>query len=125
MVKQQIPQPGEIWWIDLQPSAGKEQRGRHLGLVLSAREFNRITGLAFMAPITTVGNASRGGGFAVHLTGAGTSATGVIQVDQIKSMDWRQRNAEKTGDTVPDDVLEEVLGKFGAIFGLELPDDEG
>ena len=110
----------------MSPSAGKEQRGRHAGLVLSDWQFNRATGFAFMAPITTVGNASRGSGFAVSLSGAGTSVTGVIQVDQVKSMDWRDRKAEKSKDVVPASVMEEVLSRFAPIFGLGLlePDDE-
>lgn len=121
-----IPAPGEIWWLDMQPSAGKEQRGRHAGLILSDYRFNMATGFAFIAPITTTGNASRGGGFSVSLTGAGTAATGIIQIDQIKSMDWRNRNAEKSRDKVPDDIMAEVLERFATIFGLvfAVPENE-
>jgi mRNA-degrading endonuclease toxin of MazEF toxin-antitoxin module len=102
----------------MHPSAGKEQRGRHAGLILSGWQFNRATGFAFIAPITTAGNASRGNNFAVNLTGAGTSATGVVQVDQVKSMDWRDRKAERSGDVVPAAIFEEVLERFAPIFGL-------
>jgi mRNA interferase MazF/mRNA interferase ChpB len=123
LVKPQIPGPGEIWWLDMHPSAGKEQRGRHAGLILSKWQFNRATGFAFIAPITTVGNASRGNNFAVSLTGAGTRATGVIQVDQVKSMDWRNRKPEPSGDVVPATILEEVLERFAPIFGLGLLED--
>ena len=84
----------------MQPSAGKEQKGRHAGLVLSDYVFNRATGFAYFAPITTIGNASRGNNFAVNLTGAGTAATGIIQVDQVKAMDWRDRKAEKSREVV-------------------------
>ena len=102
----------------MHPSAGKEQRGRHAGLILSGWQFNRATGFAFIAPITTVGNASRGNNFAVTLAGAGTAATGVVQVDQVKSMDWRTRNAAKSTDEVPAALLQEVLERFAPIFGL-------
>lgn len=126
MVRPNIPAPGEIWWLDMQPSAGKEQRGRHAGLILSDYRFNMATGFAFIAPITTTGSASRGGGFAVSLTGAGTATTGIIQIDQIKSMDWRNRNAEKSRDKVPNEIMAEVLERFATIFGLvfAVPDDE-
>jgi mRNA-degrading endonuclease toxin of MazEF toxin-antitoxin module len=117
-VKPKIPAPGEIWWLDMHPSAGKEQRGRHAGLILSAWKFNYATGFAFIAPITTIGNASRGSNFAISLSGAGTSVTGVIQVDQVKSMDWRNRNAEKSNDTLPDDIMVDVMERFAPIFGL-------
>ncbi len=110
----------------MQPSAGKEQRGRHAGLILSAFKFNMTTGFAFIAPITTTGNASRTNGFAVPLIGAGTGATGVIQVDQVKSMDWRNRNAEKSKDSLPDEIMTEVLERFAPIFGLvfAVPDEQ-
>lgn len=126
MVRPNIPAPGEIWWLDMQPSAGKEQRGRHAGLILSAFKFNMATGFAFIAPITTTGTASRSNGFAIQLIGAGTSVTGVIQIDQVKSMDWRNRNAEKSKDRVPEDVFDEVLERFAPIFGLvfAVPDQE-
>ena len=60
----------------------------------------------------------------IQLTGAGTAVTGVIQIDQVKSMDWRERGGESSGDKVSDELLAEVLGKFGAIFGLQLPGAE-
>ncbi|MET0173036.1 MAG: type II toxin-antitoxin system PemK/MazF family toxin [Agrobacterium vaccinii] len=126
MVRPNIPAPGEIWWLDMQPSAGKEQRGRHAGLILSAFKFNMATGFAFIAPITTTGNASRNSGFAIQLIGAGASATGVVQIDKVKSMDWRNRNAEKSKDKIPDDIFAEVLERFAPIFGLvfAVPDQE-
>lgn len=127
MVKPLIPGAGEIWWLDMQPSAGKEQRGRHAGLVLSHWQFNRATGFAFIAPITTVGNASRANSFAVTLAGTGTGTTGVVQIDQVRSMDWRSRNAERSDDMVPAVVFAEVLERFAPIFGLgvlEIDDGE-
>ena len=91
--------------------------------MLSDYVFNRATGFAYFAPITTIGNASRGNNFAVNLTGAGTAATGIIQVDQVKAMDWRDRKAEKSSDVVPASIMQEVLERFAPIFGLGLPED--
>jgi mRNA interferase MazF/mRNA interferase ChpB len=108
----------------MHPSAGKEQRGRHAGLILSRWQFNRATGFAFIAPITTIGNASRVNNFAVNLSGAGVAVTGVIQIDQVKSMDWRNRRAERSGDTVPAAIFEDVLNRFAPIFGLGLLESE-
>lgn len=111
--------------MNMSPSAGREQNGQHPALCLSAFRFNRETGFAFFAPITTVGNASRGTGFAVSLSGAGTETTGVVQVDQVRSFDWRERGAKRSDDTVPPAVLVEVLERFAPILGLGLlePDD--
>lgn len=102
----------------MSPSTGKEQRGPHPALCLSAFAFNRATGFAFFAPITTVGTASRANGFAVSLTGAGTQTTGVVQVDQVRSFDWRDRGGRRTGDVLPDALLADVLERFAPILGL-------
>ncbi|WP_366657198.1 type II toxin-antitoxin system PemK/MazF family toxin [Fodinicurvata sp. EGI_FJ10296] len=106
----------------MSPSAGKEQKGKHPALCLSAFQFNKRTGFTFFAPITTVGNASRGNGFAVTLQGTGTQTTGVIQIDQVKAMDWRIRNGARStpGERIPANLLEDVLERFGPIFGLGL-----
>ncbi len=123
MVKPDIPAPGEIWWLTLSPSAGKEQRGPHPALCLSDFRFNRATGFAFFAPITTVGNASRGNGFAVSLSGAGTETTGVVQVDQVRSFDWRERGGKRK-ETLPPAIVAEVLERFAPIFGLAVPEED-
>ena len=110
----------------MSPSAGREQRGQHPALCLSAFKFNRATGFAYFAPITTVGNASRATGLAVSLTGAGTETTGVVQIDQVRSFDWQQRGGERSNDKIPDHLLVEVLERFAPIFGLGvLEPDEG
>lgn len=106
------------------PSAGHEQAGKHYALVVSAGNFNRKSGMPFMAPITTVANQSKALGFAVNLTGAGTGVTGTIQVDQIKPFDWKARGGKPTGERVPQSIMDEVLTKFGLLFGLYLPEDD-
>lgn len=107
---------GEIWFLDLSPAAGREQRGPHPVLVISPRSFNR-SGMALVAPITTVGTASRMRGFAVNLQGAGTAITGVVQVDQIKVVDMSARNARQARDRdrVPGDIMADVLAKIATI----------
>lgn len=107
----------------MSPSAGREQRGPHPALCLSAFAFNRATGFAFFAPITTVGNASRGSGFAVSLSDAGTEVTGVVQVDQVRSFDWRERGARRSGDRLPPEIFIDVLERFAPIFGLGVLED--
>ena len=101
----------------MSPSAGREQAGKHPALCLSAFKFNRATGFAYFAPITTVGRASRATGFAVTLTGAGTETTGVIQVDQVRALDYRERGGSFK-ESLPPEILAEVLERFAPIFGL-------
>lgn len=100
---------GEIWFLDLSPSAGRERPV----LIVSPGSFNR-SGMALVAPITTVGNASRMRGFAVSLVNAGTAVTGVVQVDQIKVVDMSARNARpsRDRDKVPADIMADVLARI-------------
>ncbi|KFC65395.1 mRNA interferase PemK [Devosia sp. LC5] len=107
----------------MSPSAGKEQAGKHPALCLSAFKFNRATGFAFFAPITTVGRASRTTGFAVTLLGAGTETTGIIQVDQVRSFDYRERGGTFKEKLNPE-IIDEVLERFAPIFGLGLLESE-
>lgn len=107
----------------MSPSAGKEQAGKQPALCLSAWKFNRATGFAFFAPITTVGNASRATGFAVSLSGAGTETTGVLQVDQVRSFDYRERG-ETFKEKLDPAIVVEVLERLAPIFGLAVPETE-
>jgi len=118
VVRKQVPGRGEIVHIDLNPAAGREQKGPHYAVVISGRDYNAISGMPFVSPVTTVGNASRMAGFAVTLAGSGASITGVIQVDQIKPVDLAARNARTTGEKVPDHIMDEVLDRFATIFGF-------
>ena len=106
---------GEIWHVDLSPSAGREQRGPHYVLIVSPASFNR-GGVPLACPITTVGRASRMRGFAVNLQGAGTAVTGVVQVDQVRATDIVARRGRATGEVVPDFIMDDVLAKLGSIL---------
>jgi mRNA interferase ChpB len=107
---------GEIWYANLSPSAGREQAGRHPVLIVSPRGFNK-GGMPLVCPITTVGNASRMKGFSVNLQGAGTATTGVVQVDQLRSLDMVGRGGkqDRDRDKVPDDLMAEVLAKIAVL----------
>lgn len=95
-------------WIDLNPQAGREQAGRRPALVVSSGAYNGKVGLALLCPIT---NRAKGYPFEVAIP-SGLRVTGVILADQIKSLDWRKRNASVIAalpaETV-DAVLERVL----------------
>lgn len=106
-----FPQRGDIVWVTLDPQEGHEQAGRRPALVLSHGEFNRVRRLAVMCAITTKAN---GRPLEVPLP-AGMKVSGVVLVDQIKSLAWRERGAEFI-DTAPLDLLDEVLAKLTAII---------
>lgn len=102
-----IPQCGDVVWITLNPQAGHEQAGRRPAVVLSPKSYNSKVGLAILCPIT---NQVKGYPFEVLLP-AGLPIAGAILSDQVKSLDWRARNAELIC-TLPDETISEVLQKL-------------
>ncbi len=106
MVESYIPEKGDIVWLDFTPQSGHEQKGRRPALVLSHRSYNQRIGLAIFCPIT---GKEKGYPFEVKLEGLKTC--GCVLSDQVKSLDWIQRNIEFIERT-SDEVIEDVLSKF-------------
>jgi len=102
-----VPERGDVVWLDFDPQAGHEQAGRRPALILSPRIYNRPSGLALLCPITSK---AKGYPYEVALP-AGHAVTGVILADQVKNLDWRERNAVYLGE-LPFAVLEDVLEKL-------------
>ena len=113
-----IPSRGEIWFADLNPTAGKEQQGSRPVLIVSEKEFNRL-GLCVVCPITQGGQLSRYAGFAVTLMGTGSSTQGVVMCNQPRTIDVAARGGRFVED-VRDDLLEEVLARLRPIFGGDI-----
>ena len=106
-----VPRCGDVVWITLNPQAGHEQTGRRPALVLSPESYNRKTGLAIFCPVTTQ---VKGYPFEV-LISEGLPLAGAILSDQVKSLDWRARNAELIC-ILPDETISEVLQKLGTLI---------
>lgn len=101
-----VPQRGDTIWLVFDPQAGHEQKGRRPALVLSPREYNERVGLALVCPITSQ---VKGYPFEVAISGSG-ALHGAILADQVRSLDWRTRQAKRIG-TVPIATLEAVIGR--------------
>ena len=106
---------GEIWLVSLDPTLGREQKGRRPVLIVSPEAFNRITKLPVVLPITSGGNFARTAGFAVPLAGAGIKTTGVIRCDQPRTLDLAARGGRKL-ESIPEAVMDEVLARISPIF---------
>ena len=99
-----VPERGDAVWMDFNPQIGHEQAGRRPAIVLSPRAYNDVVGLVIVCPIT---NRKKGYPFEVDIPD-GCSITGVILADQVKSLDWRARNATRVGK-FPSQTLIETL----------------
>jgi mRNA interferase MazF len=111
MVKGFIPDKGDIVWINMQPQAGHEQSGRRPAAVLSPKSYNGKVGLALLCPITSQ---IKGYPFEVMIP-LELKVKGVILSDQVKSLDWKIRNAEFC-DKLPKDVISEIIKKLETLL---------
>jgi mRNA interferase MazF len=107
-----IPNRGDVVWITFNPQAGHEQAGRRPALVLSPSAYNGKVGLAILCPITSQ---IKNYPFEVIIPD-GLKISGAILSDQVKSLDWRVRQAEFVCK-LPESSLDEVLQKLGTLIG--------
>lgn len=107
------PERGDIVWLTFTPQAGHEQAGRRPALVLSPKAYNGKVGLAIFCPITSQ---VKGYPFEVAVP-QGLAVGGVILSDQVKSLDWKARQAEFVC-RLPDSLLMTVLKRLGTLVGF-------
>ena len=105
-----VPDRGHLVHMNFSPQAGHEQAGRRPAIVLSRIEYNRKTSLMIACPITSQ---VKGYGFEVPIP-PGLSVSGVILADQVKNLDWTQRDLQFVCRVSPS-LVNEVLGAFWAI----------
>ncbi len=101
-----VPDRGDIIWIDFNPQRGHEQAKRRPGLVLSPKAYNQKTSLCLLCPMT-----SKQKGYPFEVLLKNGDPENVILSDQVKSLDWKARNAIFKS-RASQNVLEEVIGKF-------------
>jgi len=98
-------------WISLNPQAGHEQAGRRPAVAVSPRSYNGKVGLGLFCPIKSH---VKGYPFEVALP-AGLPVKGVVLADQVKSLDWRARQAEFAA-RLPGNTSAEVVGKLAVLL---------
>jgi len=102
-----VPDRGDAIWISFNPQKGHEQAGRRPALVISPMAYNDKVGLALLCPITSQ---VKGYPFEVQIP-AGLQVSGVVLSDQVKSLDWKARQAKQIC-LVPETIVTEVLYKL-------------
>jgi mRNA interferase MazF len=107
------PDAGDFIWIGMSPQAGHEQAGRRPALVLSPKNYNERSGLLLAVPVTTK---TKGYPFEVPIPGGG-EISGVVLADQVRSLDWRARQADISGHA-PSALLSAVREKLRALVQI-------
>jgi mRNA interferase MazF len=111
MVKNYVPEKGDIVWLNFNPQTGHEQMGRRPAIVISPIEYNKKVGLGLFCPIT-----SKEKGYPFEVRIENKRINGVVLSDQIKSLDWNIREVEfiikaKTNE------IDDVINKIKTILG--------
>ena len=109
-----IPDAGDIVWLSA--NCGSDAyvattNGRP-AVVLSPKAYNNKTGLLVCVPIT---HQIKGYPFEVALSGAEVS--GAALADQVKSLDWRSRQAQYK-DKIGIAEIQEIKAKLAALLTL-------
>ena len=105
-----IPDSGDIVWLNFTPQAGHEQRGKRPALVISPKIYNEKTSLFICVPITSK---IKGYPFEVPIP-KGLEVKGVILSDQVKSLDYKVREAVYICK-LPKNTLKEVKKRIALL----------
>jgi len=107
--KEWVPEAGDVIWVDLDPSVGHEEKGKHPALVLSPSSYNAKTSLVVACAMTTK---KKGYPFEVEMPDGG-----IVLADQVRCLDWRFRNAQPK-DSAPQEVVKQVLVLLGTLLQI-------
>ena len=93
------PEKGDLVWLDFTPQAGHEQKGRRPAICISQKKYNKKTGLALFCPIT-----SHIKGYPFEIVLDKHSINGCILSDQVKILDYQQRNCDFIEKATEDEI---------------------
>jgi mRNA interferase MazF len=109
------PERGDIVWVDLDPVRGSEQAGVRPALVVSATPYNAASHHAIVCPITSNANP-----WPTKLDlPPGLPIRGAVLLDQVRSVDRRQRGFRHICKAPPELVLD-VTMRIAVLLGVTL-----
>ncbi|HKO56519.1 MAG TPA: endoribonuclease MazF [Thermoanaerobaculia bacterium] len=105
------PKRGDVVWLMFDPQAGHEQAGLRPAVVLSPEAYNERSSLIVVVPLT---RQIKGYPFEVVLP-AGLTVSGAVLSDQIKSVDWRAREARFIC-SLPEAIVNSILQRAAVLL---------
>ena len=102
---------GDVVWATLGPIRGHEQDGRRPVLILSPEVYSTKTKLAVICPIT-----SQAKGFPFEVMISTKKTTGVILVNQVRTIDFSIIRDIVFIETVDKVILKEVQDKLSTLI---------
>ena len=105
MVKEYIPNQGDIIYVDFNPTKGHEQKRKRPGIVVSKKLFNQKTNLVLICPITT--NIKD---FPTHYELKETKKIyGSVLCEHVRSIDFKSRNVKFVETASELDLLSVIM----------------
>jgi len=106
MVKNYIPNQGDVVYFNFSPAVGREQKGVRPGLVMSKAFLNEKSGMALICPIT-----SKQKFYPFEVLVEAGEIQGVALADQARSIDYIARDFKFVA-FADNKVVEEAKAKF-------------
>ena len=97
MIRRRVPQRGDVYWVNSDPTTGEEMKGRHLFVVITPKQINSF-GMSIMVPVISGGAAVRSMGLTVPILGHKTQ--GVAVCHQVRTFDLDASEAEGTASFI-------------------------
>lgn len=122
MPRRRVPRRGDVYWIDPNPTSGRETKDRHRFIVVTPEAVNAL-GVSITVPVTTGGIGARAGGMTVAITGSETN--GVAVCNQVRSFDIEARIAQRTAryiETIEPVIADDIAARVASIIDPE-PDE--
>jgi mRNA interferase ChpB len=119
MMAHRVARPGDVYWIDPNPVAGREMQGRHRFVVITPKEINAL-GLAMTVPVTGGGQFARTTGLTVPIQGHDTQ--GVAVCNQVRTFDLDAREKAGTArhvETLDATTTAEIIARVVSILDPE------
>lgn len=104
-------QQGDIYWVQLDPTKGKEQKGVRPCVVVSGKSMNTFSGLSVVCPLTSVLKHYFGDVVVDPSPENGLSSPSEILVSQLRTID-QQRFEEKIGQISAHQLQKVLKGIF-------------
>ena len=101
---------GDIVWIDFSPTKGREQSGLRPAVVISPLKYNSLTGLVLVCPLTTKSKK-----YFFEVAVLGPKGKSFVLVDQMRSMDVKERVKKQTG-AISQNELSEMMARISVLF---------
>jgi len=112
------PSEGDLIEVDADRAAGHEQQGRRPVLVVSVNALQSAVGLAMVCAVTTHGGRAEGARNDLEvLIPPGLLVKGVILPHQLRTIDFKARNAKKLC-AVPRTTLQATRARLKTLLGL-------